>query len=348
MTADDRQIALAGDTDPVAIRAGATTGIGSLPHRRADRAAEFALTAYEVPAIPSLPRRSPAEGTVAQALVGIPGVTLGQYGTVAVDADRLDPDAEVETDLDDDGFVGFRTFLELAVERGHRGPVKWQFAGPISVGAALRRAGASAEVAHSVALEAVRSRLRVLGAAVADALPESRQLVVLDEPVAADLMSHGFPIAPDQAIDLLSAAMAAVESFATTGVHCCGDVDIATLLESGPQLISVPATSSLVSMAGYLDRFLGNGGWIAWGAIATEGPIGVTAGRTWKQLSSLWCELVQRGCDAERLLGQCLLTPQCGLGVHSPDVATRICRSLSDVSRSLRSESAAAKFVLGA
>ncbi len=126
------------------IEPGSTTGIGSLPHRTASQAVEFAFDAYDVPAIPSLPKRSPAESFIAQALVGTAGVTLGQYGTVAVDVDRLDPAAAVDTDLSRDNFVGFRTFLDAAAERGYEGPVKWQFVGPISVGVALRRAGALA------------------------------------------------------------------------------------------------------------------------------------------------------------------------------------------------------------
>lgn len=330
------------------ITPGSTTGIGSLPHRSAGQAVEFVLRAYDLPAIPSLPRRSPAESAIAQALVGAHGVTLGQYGTVAVDAGRLDPDASVVTDLRRDNFVGFRTFLEHAAAIGHTGPVKWQFVGPISVGIALRRAGAHPSVAFDVALGAVRSHLRSLAGEVSAALPESPQLVVLDEPFAADLMHRDFPIAPEEAIDLLSAAMAAVESTATVGVHCCGGADVATLLESGPRVLSLPASMSLVPLAGYLERFLRNDGWIAWGAVATEGPIGVTSNRSWHHLSTVWCELVQRGADAQRLREQCLLTPECGLGMHSPVVAERVFQSLRDVSRSVRSESAAAKFVFGA
>jgi hypothetical protein len=45
---------------------------------------------------------------------------------------------------------------------------------------------------------------------------------------------------------------------------------------------------------------------------------------------------------------QCLLTPECGLGTHTPSVAERVAEALREVSKSLRSESAAAKFVLGA
>ena len=69
------------------------------------------LREYDVPAIPSLPRRSPAEGMIAQALVGISGVTLGQYGSIAVDADRLDPAAPVATDVGHDAYGGLRAFL---------------------------------------------------------------------------------------------------------------------------------------------------------------------------------------------------------------------------------------------
>ena len=330
------------------IEPGSTTGVGSLPHRNAGHAVAFALEAYDVPAIPSLPRRSPAESSIAQALVGAAGVTLGHYGTVAVDVERLDPGAGVDTDLRRDHFVGFRTFLDVAAERGYEGPVKWQFVGPISVGVALRRAGATSEVAFAVSVQAVSGHLRALASAVSEALPRSPQLVVLDEPFVDGLMGRDFPIAPDQAIDLLSQAMAVLEPQATIGVHCCGDADVATLLESGPSVLSLPVSMSLVPLAGYLDRFLRNGGWVAWGAVATEGPIGVTSGRSWHQLSTLWCELVQRGCDPSQLLAQSLLTPECGLGSHSVDVAERLCRSLRDVSRSLRSETAAAKFVLGA
>jgi hypothetical protein len=131
------------------------------------------------------------------------------------------------------------------------------------------------------------------------------------------------------------------------GVHSCADVDVATLLESGPQVLSLPLSSSIVPLVGYVERFLQHGGWIAWGAVATEGPICVTPTRAWHQLSTVWCDLVQRGCDAERLRTQAILTPQCGLAAHTPDVAERVCRTLHDVSRSVRSASAAARLMLG-
>ena len=326
-----RPVGLLGSVCPTS-----TYGIGSLPHRHVGRAVEFSFDAFDLPTIPSLPRRSPAEASIAQALVGASGITLGQYGAVAIDLDRLDGEAEVITDLHADNFVGFRKFLDAARARAYRGPVKWQFVGPISVGVALRRAGATPSVAFEVALGTVQSRLLSLTAEVADAMPWSSQLVVLDEPFADDLMTREFPISPGEAADLVSAAMAAVEPRVTVGVHCCADVDVATLLESGPQVLSMPVSAELVRLAGHFQRFLENGGWIAWGVVPTDGPIGVGAERSWHRLSELWAELANRGCDPALLRNRCLLTPECGLGRFTPEVAQRVCDTTRAVSMAAR------------
>ena len=318
------------------VPAAATIGIGSLPHRVVREAAEFSFDAFDVLTLPSLPRRCPAEAPIAQALVGAPGVTLGQYGTVAIDVSGLDPDAEVRTDFGSDRFAGFRTCLQLAAERGHTGAVKWQFVGPISVGVALRRAGASPDVAFSMASRVVRSHLRSIGAQIAEALPDAPQLVVVDEPFLDDVMAHDFPIAPDEAVDLLSSAMASVEMSATVGVHVCGDIDVATLTASGPKVLSLPARPSLLPYAGYVARFLDRGGVIAWGAVPTEGPIGGAAGRTAARLEALWAQLGERGCDPMRLRQQSLISPQCGLGGHSTSVAERVCDTARAVSRAIQ------------
>lgn len=327
---------------------GASTGIGSLPHRDARAGVEFALREHDLAVIPSLPRRSPAESMIAQALVGLPGVTLGQYGSIAVDVDRIDVGA-VGTDLAGDEFVGFRTFCETALERGLGGaPVKWQFVGPVTLGVALTRAGVPVGTAFEVAAVAVREHVRALHAEVVRCLPGSPQLVLFDEPWLAALSDPDFPIDPDRAMDLLSGAMASLQPAATVGIHCCARTDWASVLAAGPQVLSLPATSDLVSVGGYLQRFLDHGGWIAWGAVATDGPIGVTAGRAWHHLSGLWCELVQGGADPVALRRQSLVTPHCGLGTHTPVVAERVCRTVRDISRRVRDQATAARFVLGA
>jgi len=141
---------------------GVTVGIGSLPHRDLDAGIRFALEATAIPTVPSLPKRSPAEGIIVQAMLGIEGVTVGQYGAISVDLNRIDPIADVSTDLQHDAFAGFRRFLELAAAR-HAEPelgpieaVKWQLVGPVTLGMALLRAGVPVHDAFDVAVRAVR------------------------------------------------------------------------------------------------------------------------------------------------------------------------------------------------
>lgn len=325
---------------------GATVGIGSLPHRDVRAAVEFALRTTTFATIPTLPRRSPAEGMIVQAMLGIPGVTIGQYGAIAVDVEAVDPLSPVITDLQHDAFEGFRTFLAAAP--GRTESVKWQLVGPVTLGMALLRAGVPSHVAFDVAVRAVRTHLQHLLDAVEAAIPGCLQMVFIDEPDMADLTDGAFPLAPDTAIDLVSGALAAIEQRAVSGLHVCGDADWASLIATGPQVLSMPLHSSLVGAAGYIAQFLDRGGVMAWGAVHTDGPISTTAERPWRQLSDLWCQLVERGCDHLQLRRQSMVTPECGLGMHTPAVADRVFRITEELSRRVRDQATASRFVLGA
>jgi hypothetical protein len=330
----------------VTLPSGGTTGIGGLPHRNAEEAAAFALGRMTVPAIPSLPRRSPAEGAVAQAMVGMQGITVGQYGSISVDPRQVDPLAPIVTDLQHDAFVGFRTFLRAA--EGHTGWVKWQFVGPVTFGMALMRAGVPVSEAFESAVRCVRARMQHLIDAVDAALPGCRQLVFIEESDFAELMTPGFAVAPDAAIDLVSGALAAIETSAVAGLHVCGLADISSQLATGPAVISLPVRPEVVESAGYLVRFLERGGYVAWGVVPTSGPVPTSPERPWRQLCQLWCELVQQGVDPSLLRRQSLVTPECGLSGHTPAVADRVHRIVSEVARRVSDQAIATRWALGA
>lgn len=314
---------------------GAITGVGSLPHRDAPAAAAFSLAATpELPAVPSLPRRSPAENMIAQAVAGIEGVEHGQYGSLSVDARRVDPLSPVATDLDHDSYAGLRAFVEEAA--GRVGPVKWQFVGPISLGVTLQRAGVPAAVAFPVAMKAVREHVLSIHHHLATELPDCPQIIVLDEPAFPDVMDEGFPLPPDAAIDLLSGALALIEQHGIAGVHCCGEADWAGVIASGPGMLSLPATPSLVASAGYLWRFMEHGGRIIWGVVPTDGPIFAHPQRCWKDLMDVWDALLAVGGDRDLLISQALFSPHCGLGLHSESVAADVFTALDGVSERAR------------
>jgi len=343
------------------LTSGLCTTIGSLPHRDERAAAQFALDATpQLPAIPSLPKRSPAESMIAQAVVGIRGVSIGQYGSLLVDAASVSPVAPVTTDLDNDAFAGMRAFLDAVKQthgkntHGTHGDsssipaVKWQFTGPVTLGLALVRAGIPESTAFDVAVRTVRTHLRHIFEAVAEVLPHAQQVVFIDEPELGELMDESFAIAPDIAIDLMSGALAAVEHEAIAGLHCCADIEIAPLLAAGPSVLSVPVRDSLVDDAGQIAKFLHNGGTIAWGVVPTDGPMTTTPERSWRKLTALWTELVRAGCDPTLLHRQALVTPACGLALHSESSATRIIEHVRDIGERIRSTDPTSRYTVGA
>ena len=325
----------------LALPSGLATGIGALPHLDAVAAARFVLDEMEMPAIPMLPRRSPAEASIALALVGMRGITIGQYGSISVDVHALDASAPVITDLAADPFVGFRTFLaeSVAWQRERDRTIrylKWQFVGPVTLGLTLIRAGVDEGVAFDVAVHAVRARVEFLIDAVATVLPEVEQVVMIEEPALRDVLQPGFPLALDAALDLVSGAMAMVERRATSGLHVCGLADVPMQLAAGPAVLSLPVRHEVLSSAGYLDRYLQGGGYIAWGVVATTGPLSASADRPLRQLMALWGQLAEQGVDTGRLHRQALITPECGLAAHSPAVAHRVHRLVAEVAQRVR------------
>ncbi len=338
------------------LRPGATFGVGSLPHRDVNDALDFVWTSTDIPTIPSLPRRSPAEGMIAQALVGIEGVSMGQYGGISVDVSQLDVDQFITTDLMSDAYGAFQQFLTTFRERD-RGVdvVKWQFVGPVTLGAQLMRVGLEASVAFPLALQAVRAHVLALEDAVAQACGEVTQIIVLDEPSLAEALEPGYVIGVEQSIDLISGALAAVEKRHISGVHSCSHTDWGALLATGARVLSVPvpsvndeaAMAEMLVAASRISDLLEHGGRIAWGAVRTDGPISVSAERSWKSIVEVMCALVRAGVDPVLLRRQSFVTPACGLGTHSDGVAERVFAHTRDVSVKVAEQATASRLTLG-
>ena len=116
-------------------------------------------------------------------------------------------------------------------------------------------------------------------------------------------------------------------------VHCCARADLASLFAAGPDVLSIPVHPSIANVAGYLATFLQGGGRVAWGVVATDGPMFLSADRSWRAVRELWDELVRRGVDPDLLRSRSLVTPHCGLAMHSPGVAARVCDTVRAVGR---------------
>ena len=332
----------------VDLQHGLATSIGSLPHRDPRAAATFVLERQpRLPAAPSLPIRSGMERMVAQAAWGIAGVHVLADGSLTLDDAVLDPRAPLTTaGIDGEPFVGLRAFLGAVA--GRRAPIKLQLTGPVTLGIALLNLGVPAAIAFSVAGSAVRSRARTLLGAAQETAPMAPVVMFLDEPGLTAAMHPGFPLDPNGTIDLVSSALATIEPHAVTGLHCCGRADWRVVLQAGPQILSLPLDNGAVAHAGALGAFLERGGRVAWGAVPTAGPLGSTPERLWQHLSAEWCALTQAGCDPVLLREQALVTPACGLALHTEEQADAVVELTNQVARRLETQTHGMRLTVGA
>ncbi|MDP1803963.1 MAG: hypothetical protein Q8K72_02240 [Acidimicrobiales bacterium] len=327
---------------------GLSSSIGSLPHTDALHAAELVLNLQpRLPAAPSLPNRSGVERMLAQAAWGIPGVDVQADGSLRVDDPMLDPRAALnDAGVDGEPFVGLRAFLGAVA--GRQAPIKLQLTGAVTLGLALHAVGVPTDRAFAVAGAAVRARAKGLVAAAVAAAPKAPLVVFVDEPGLVGAMHPGFPIDTNRTIDLVSSVLATLEPHATTGLHCCGSADWRVALQTGPQILSLPIDHGAVDHAGAIGTFLDQGGWVAWGAVPTTGPLGTRDERLWQQLSAEWASLTAAGCDLVRLREQAMITPACGLANHGEDQAEQVLTLTNQVARRLEKQTQGMRLTVGA
>ena len=291
---------------------GLASTVGSLPHDDVADAVAFVLdTQPRLPAAPSLPRRAAVEGMIPQAAWGIDGVSVLPDGSLLVDEAAVDPEAPVGGGLDEEPFVALRAFLDAIA--GRVAPFKIQLTGPVTLGLALHAVGVPGDRAFAVAAKAVGTRTEEVLRAARRAAPGATPLMFLDEPGLTAALDPGFPLGVDDTLDLVSSALAAIEERAIAGLHCCGRADWPVVLQAGPQMLSLPVGAGAVDHPGAFADYLERGGWLAWGAVPTDRPLGESADILWRRLVAEWDGLAESGCDPRRLVEQALITPACGL-----------------------------------
>ncbi|MCU1458829.1 MAG: hypothetical protein JWL73_2921 [Actinomycetia bacterium] len=330
----------------VALTPGLATGIGSLPYRDAREAAAVSLRCLpQLPAAPQLPERTPVEGMIVQWARALPEVSVASDGSMTVDPSGAAQPFTVAFDPDAHG--GLLAFVDLAAKQAEQPErVKLQLTGPLTMGVALQRAGLSADVAFARAAVCTAAWVHELDALIARKLPDTQSVIFVDEPALVLWSDDDAPLEREAAVDLLSGVLTGSPSI--MGVHVCGDGDRRLAFEAGAPVVSLEVRSDLADDAATIGRHLEADGWIAWGAVPTDRPIGESPEGLWKDLVKVWCELTRQGCDPIRLRTQAIVTPACGLAGHGPSQAERALRLACELADRVHDQSVAARLTLGA
>jgi methionine synthase II (cobalamin-independent) len=279
---------------------------------------------------------------LAQWLRALPEVTVAPDGSFGVEGPPL---GDPEPVIDGDAHSGLLAFLDAAASEPGSA-VKAQITGPLTLGTALADAGVAPGVAFPRAAELVAAWGEVLVDRLTRGLPDRWPVVFLDEPALVQWGEGDGPLPREDAVDLLSGVLAGLR--AASGVHVCGDGDRRMAIESGPDVVGFTVGPEVLSDAIAIGRFLDGGGWVAWGAVPTDRPVGERSEHWWKHLVELWCDLTGAGCDPVLLRTQSIITPACGLAGHGEAQAERALRIAAEIGERAREQAVATRLSVGA
>ncbi|NLA12465.1 MAG: hypothetical protein GX883_10150 [Firmicutes bacterium] len=334
---------------------GRATGIGSLPHR--DPAAALALvfdTFKEIPHWPQLPRRGAVEGLARQYLNNLLRrklIALRPNGTIYFCLEEpgwekrcldyyellLSGDAEAfaeEFAFPEESAAGYYAFMERCSQGFPRETLclKGQLAGPVTVGFMVNDPAGKPSFYDPSLREIIVKTL------AAQARWQTEQLgscdlpavVFVDEPA---LYNYGTSTAVGLGRREIEAAMEEIFSAVRSaggaaGMHSCAGNDWSLVAGLSLQIISFDAYDYFASLLVYSDElnpFFDRGGALAWGIVPSSE-------RAWSEdpssletlLRSQQEALKRRGVSEHHLRTRYLITPSCGTGTLSPELAERI------------------------
>ena len=339
------------------------TGIGSLPHDSLTQAlATIQQTIPEVPYPPQLPAISWYEGMLVQYTEGLPGRVLDEarqklhldteeQGPLALEDFymRVIGDDPAALAISDAYFAGFSALCcSLAGAQGLKA-VKTQITGPVTQGLSTVDHNKRAIYYDSTFQEVVRHNCSMKARWMVRRLKEIHPVVLcfLDEPGLSAFGSSVYvSVKREDVIAQLQEVGDAIRAEGgLCGVHCCGNTDWTLLFDAKVDVLSFDAFEYDYTLALYPDAvrsYLLGGGLIAWGVIPTSEAILENNVDSLYQHFFKAIEPIERlGIPRETILRQALITPACGLGSVSIELAERAFSLLQGVSSRLRQEAGA-------
>ncbi len=344
--------------------------VGSLP--LADHAEAVALVGRFTPEIPSWPQLPvyKEEGMIAQFLPGLPGVAE-KDSRVFLDDEGKGFDAKMvafyedylavtegTADLEKSRFSlsletagGFFAFLE-ALQRRKTPPtaVKGQVTGPITFATALVNTKGTpifydlqlrdAAVKH-LTLKA-RWQVRRLKAY------DVPVILFVDEPGMAGFGSSEFTsISKEEVHQCLGEVIEGIHAEGgMAGVHVCANTDWSLILSLPFDIVNFDAYAYFDRFVLYprdLKRFLESGGILAWGMVPTLSEQALLK-ETVDSLKGRWDagvrQIVAMGVDQDTIAAQSMITPSCGMGSLSLDLAKRVLIMTRDLALRIRQSDA--------
>lgn len=330
-------------------------GIGSLPMTDPEEAVRLSL-AYlpEAPFWPQLPQRSFREQMDAQYSESLPGLVVDEENKKVSFDTSGDLTAELERFYEryiekDYGFFGitgpyaaaFPVFIRALRERPPAGMryVKGQITGPLTAGLSLKDETGRDVIHNETLFDAVVKTLAMKAVwQIRELTPFGKPVIIfIDEPVMETLGSGYSAVSSEMIPEKLNEIIDTIHELGgIAGIHCCGNADWSMIFNTRADIVNFDAYGYMDRVLLYsadIKKFYARGGALAWGIV----PTGMfnreeTAAALIARLDEGMKRLEKGGIDRQAILGQCLITPSCGMGSLTPDKSVAILKLLREVS----------------
>jgi len=243
---------------------------------------------------------------------------------------------------------GFYTLLEQ-LDNTPGEWVKGQVTGPVSMGLTVTDQDLRASLYHEMLADVLVKNAAMNARWQIRQLKRVRPHVIIfvDEPYMASFGSAYISLGREQVIAMLDEVFEAIHSEGgLAGVHCCANTDWSVLLGTQVDILNLDAYGYLENLALYpveLRQFLDRGGVIAWGIVPNNEEIDrVTpqglADHLREGLALICAKAAARGVAISpgEFASCSLITPACGLGPTTPEIADRVLPVLAETGKILR------------
>ena len=338
-----------------------TTHIGSLPHIESGDICERLAQTLDVPAWPQFPRRNFHESGYVQFSASLPAVIVdnekqkisfdtrgnqvtafenfyGHYLADNVEAFALTP-AYAE------GFFAMLDVLRQTPGEWAKGHVT----GPISFGLMVTDQDARPGLYNDLLADAILKNAAMNARWQIRQLRTVRSNVILfiDEPYMASVDSAFVSLTREQAANMINQVVEAIHAEGgLAGMHCCAATDWSVPLGTQLDIINLDAYDYIKSLARCpveIRAFLDRGGAIAWGIVPNNKeiyditPEGI-AYRLHAGFKLVSEKAAERGIEIlpEELANHTLITPCCGLGPTTVEIAELVLEVLVQTGKILK------------
>lgn len=328
-----------------------TTGIGSLPFKDPEEAAEFALSCCDIPFWPQLPNYSFRELMIPQYSEGLPGVVIDPEKENIFIEEANQKELNRFYDLYSSGadFLiskkfsnGFHAFLDKIRDR--KVPfLKGQITGPLTFTLGLKKSDGRyiyfdeelREVASLLLQKKAEWQVKLLSEHA------ERVIIFIDEPILTAIGSSSYlGVEPKEAERLLIAAISKVKSVGgLSGIHCCGKADWCMLMQTGVDILNFDAYNYFETLNIYADRlreFFERGGYLAWGIVPTTEAVRDESTEKLKESLLSKIDILSEKISRELIISHSMLTPSCGAGSRTPEETRKIFSLLKSLQEAMR------------